>query len=170
MNMNPEQAKGFLHFFLQNLENEFPTTKKVIAAIPQAQSDYKPDPKSKSARELAWHIAGADMFFMDAVLNGQFDMSGEPPAAPAQISDILGWYDGAFKERVAKLKAAPAESLTKQIQAFGVFDLPAVMYLQFMLMHMAHHRGQLSTYLRPMGGKIPSIYGGSADEPFQMPS
>src|SRR3954468_22225729 len=151
--MNADQAKGFLTFFLQNLENEFPTTKKVIAAIPQAQSDYKPDPKSKSARELAWHIAGADMFFMDAVLNGQFDMSGEPPAAPAQINDILGWYDGAFKERVAKLKAAPTETLTKQIQAFGVFDLPAVMYLQFMLMHMAHHRGQLSTYLRPMGGK-----------------
>jgi uncharacterized damage-inducible protein DinB len=44
------------------------------------------------------------------------------------------------------------------------------MYLQFMLMHLSHHRGQLSTYLRPMGSKVPSIYGGSADEPFQMPA
>ena len=168
--MNADQAKGFLQFFLQNLENEFPTTKKVIAAIPQAKSDYKPDPKSKSARELAWHIAGADMFFMDAVLKGEFDMSGGEPPVPATINDILGWYDGAFKERITKLKNASPETLTKQIKAFGVFDLPAVMYLQFMLMHMSHHRGQLSTYLRPMGGKIPSIYGGSADEPFQMPA
>jgi uncharacterized damage-inducible protein DinB len=71
---------------------------------------------------------------------------------------------------VAKLKALPAENLTQTIKAFGVFELPAVMYLNFMLMHMAHHRGQLSSYLRPMGSKVPSIYGGSADEPFQMPA
>src|SRR3954466_15551086 len=154
--MNVEQAKGFLTFFLQNMENEFGTTKKVIAAIPQAKCEYKPDPKSMSARELAWHIAGTDIFFMDAILSGKFDMSGEPPKAPAGINDILGWYDNAYKERLAKLKSASGDQLTKVIQAFGVFELPAVMYLQFMLMHMSHHRGQLSTYLRPMGSKVPS--------------
>jgi uncharacterized damage-inducible protein DinB len=168
--MNPEQAKVFLNFFLQNMEPEFATTKKVIAAVPQGSCEYKPDPKSMTARELAWHIAGADIFFMDAILNGQFDMSTPPPPAPPAISDILGWYDGAYKERVAKLKSASQETLTKTIPAFGMFEMPAVMYLQFMLMHLSHHRGQLSTYLRPMGSKVPSIYGGSADEPFQMPA
>jgi len=123
-----------------------------------------------TARELAWHLAGADMFFMDAILNGKFDMSTEPPQAPAAISDILGWYDNAWKDRVSKIKAASGDTLTKTIPAFGMMELPAVMYLQFMLMHMSHHRGQLSTYLRPMGSKVPSIYGGSADEPFQMPA
>jgi len=53
------------------------------------------------------------------------------------------------------------------IPFFGVMEMPAVAYLNFMNLHTAHHRGQLSTYLRPMGSKVPSIYGGSADEPFK---
>jgi uncharacterized damage-inducible protein DinB len=48
--------------------------------------------------------------------------------------------------------------------------MPAVNYLLFTLTHMVHHRGQLSTYLRPMGGKVPSIYGGSFDEKWQAPA
>ena len=48
-----------------------------------------------------------------------------------------------------------------------MFNFPAVAYLNFMLSHTIHHRGQLAAWLRPMGGKVPSIYGGSADEPFE---
>jgi uncharacterized damage-inducible protein DinB len=51
-----------------------------------------------------------------------------------------------------------------------VFNLPAVLYLGFLNNHTIHHRGELSTYLRPMGSKVPSIYGGSYDEPFQAPA
>jgi uncharacterized damage-inducible protein DinB len=168
--MSPEQAKGFLTFFLTSMENEHEITKRVIAAVPQDTCEYKPDQKSMTGRELAFHIAGADIFFMDSVINGQFDMSGEPPKAPPRISDILSWYETNYADRVAQLKALPAEKLTHSIKAFGAFELPAVMYLNFMLMHMAHHRGQLSAYLRPMGSKVPRIYGGSADEPFEMPA
>jgi uncharacterized damage-inducible protein DinB len=168
--MNGEQAKVFLSFFLGNIENEHPTTRKIIAAVPQEKSDYKPDPKSMSARELAFHIAGSDIFFLDAILKGQFDMSGEQPPVPAMLTDILAWYEENYNDRLAKLKALPADQLTKTVKFFGVMELPAVMYLQLMLMHMSHHRGQLSTYLRPMGSKVPAIYGGSADEPFQMPA
>mgnify|MGYP000046699065 CR=1 FL=1 len=42
--------------------------------------------------------------------------------------------------------------------------MPSVAYVLFCNNHMVHHRGQLSTYLRAMGGKVPDIYGGSADE------
>jgi uncharacterized damage-inducible protein DinB len=168
--MSPEQAKGFLTFFMNTMENEHEITKRVIAAVPQDNCEYKPDPKSKTARELAFHVAGADVFFLDAVINGKFDMSGEEPQAPPKISDILSWYETNYADRIAKLKALPADKLTQVIPAFGVFELPAVMYLNFMLMHMAHHRGQLSAYLRPMGSKVPRIYGGSADEPFEMPA
>jgi uncharacterized damage-inducible protein DinB len=97
-------------------------------------------------------------------------MSGGEPPVPPKISDILSWYETNYADRIAKLKALPADKLTQVIPAFGVFELPAVMYLNFMLMHMAHHRGQLSAYLRPMGSKVPRIYGGSADEPFEMPA
>ena len=48
----------------------------------------------------------------------------------------------------------------------GIMNFPAVVYLQFLNNHMIHHRGQLSTYLRAMNAHVPSIYGGSADEPF----
>ena len=55
-----------------------------------------------------------------------------------------------------------------QIVDFYGMKLPNAQYLVVAAVHNAHHRGQLASYLRPMGGKVPSIYGGSADEPFQM--
>jgi uncharacterized damage-inducible protein DinB len=41
--------------------------------------------------------------------------------------------------------------------------MPGIVYLSLIIKHSVHHRGQLSTYLRPMGGKVPGIYGPSAD-------
>ena len=166
--MNTEQAQGMLNFFLPTLENEFATTKKVIAAVPQATCEYKPDEKSKTGRELAWHIATAEIFFFDAILNGKFEMTGEEPQAPATIEEISKWYDATYTDKLAQLKALPADKLSQVIPFFGGMQMPAVVYLQFLVLHSAHHRGQLSAYLRSMGSKVPSIYGGSADEPFQM--
>jgi uncharacterized damage-inducible protein DinB len=60
-----------------------------------------------------------------------------------------------------------AEQLLTPIEFAGVFHLPAAFYLAFLNNHSIHHRGELATYLRPMGSKVPSIYGGSYDEPFQ---
>jgi uncharacterized damage-inducible protein DinB len=166
--MNAEQGKIFLNFFVGNLEMECPTTKKVIAAVPNDRKTYRPDEKSKNAHDLAWHIATSDIWFIDSVLKGSFDMTGgEAPAAPATIAEIVTWYEKNYTDRIAKLKAAPLESLTKPVAFFGMMELPVVMYLNFMTHHMAHHRGQLAAYLRAMGGRVPSIYGGSADEPFQ---
>ena len=67
---------------------------------------------------------------------------------------------------MAKLKAMSGEQLAKSMPFFGIMNYPAVVYLQFLNNHMIHHRGQLSTYLRAMNAHVPSIYGGSADEPF----
>jgi uncharacterized damage-inducible protein DinB len=65
---------------------------------------------------------------------------------------------------LAQAKTLTGEQLAKEIK-FYMFNLPAVSYLNFAQVHSIHHRGQLSVYLRPMGAKVPSIYGGSADEP-----
>jgi uncharacterized damage-inducible protein DinB len=71
-----------------------------------------------------------------------------------------------YKERipaaVSRVKALPAESFAREIDFFGT-KMPAVVVLSVVVRHTAHHRGQLSTYLRAMGGKVPSIYGPSAD-------
>jgi uncharacterized damage-inducible protein DinB len=167
--MNPEQAHAFLGFFLQNMEMEHPATRKVIAAVPDATKSYKPDDKAKNGHELAWHLATAEVWFMDGIINGGFDMESNP-ALPATIGEIVTWYDTNYKDRVAKLKTLSGEKLAAPIPFFGMTPMPAVMYLSFLTHHSAHHRGQLSCYLRPMGSKVPSIYGGSADEPFQMPA
>jgi uncharacterized damage-inducible protein DinB len=59
-----------------------------------------------------------------------------------------------------------AEQLSTPVQFF-TFNFPAAFYLAFMNNHSIHHRGELATYLRPMGSKVPSIYGGSYDEPIK---
>jgi len=165
--MNPEQGKFLCKIFCDTIQSEFETTKKVIRAVPDDKKSYKPDPKSMSAHELAWHIASSESFFLDGILSGKFEMSGEAPAPPPTIGAILDWYENTHKDRIAKLQALSADNLAQPVPFFGVMELPAVAFLNLMNLHTSHHRGQLSTYLRPMGAKVPSIYGGSADEPFQ---
>ena len=165
--MNTDQGQVVAAFLLSNFQQEHETTKKVIRAVPDNQMTYKPDPKAKSAHELAWHIATAEVWFLDGILAGAFSME-EGPAAPPTIGAIVDWYETNFQDRLTRLKNLPGENLVKTIPFFGMMELPAVAYLTFLSMHSAHHRGQLSTYLRPMGSKVPSIYGGSADEPMQM--
>jgi uncharacterized damage-inducible protein DinB len=165
--MNPEQGKFLCKVFCDTIQMEFETTKKVIRAVPDEKKSYKPDPKSMSAHELAWHLASSEMFFLDGIITGKFEMSGEQPAAPATIGAILEWYESNHKDRVTKLQNLAADKLAQSVGFFGVMEAPAVSYLNLMNLHTSHHRGQLSTYLRPMGAKVPSIYGGSADEPFQ---
>jgi len=166
--MNVEQAKMFLEFFVPGLENEIATTKKVIKNVPNDRMTYRPDPKSMSAHELAWHIASTEVWFLDAIIKGKFDMSSEQAApAPSTVEGILNYYDTNIAALLPKLKAMNGEDLAKVVSVFGM-QFPNVIYVNLLINHSIHHRGQLSAYLRPMGAKVPSIYGGSADEPFQM--
>ena len=78
-------------------------------------------------------------------------------------SDIGAWYAEKFAKNLAGISALSGEQLAKVLDFRGVFQMPAVAFLTFHMNHEIHHRGQLSTYLRPMGGKVPSIYGESYD-------
>jgi len=164
--MTPDQATFLLkEVYLPQIHNEHPLTRKIIEAIPADKSDYRPDPKAKSAMELASHIASSEVFFMMGVANGEFVRTvATIPESVKTPAELLAWYDENFAKATLKLAAAPAEDLVKVVH-FAIFSLPAIAYTGFMLSHSIHHRGQLSTYLRPMGSKIPRIYGGSADEP-----
>jgi uncharacterized damage-inducible protein DinB len=164
--MTPEQGKLLSKVFLDTITTECEITKKVIQAIPEDKKSYKPDPKAKSAHELAWHIATSEVWFLDLILKGQAEY-GEP-APPPTINAILDWYQSNHRDRVQKVEALAADKLVASIQLMPGFEMPAVSFLNLMNLHSAHHRGQLSSYLRPMGSKVPSIYGGSADEPFQV--
>jgi uncharacterized damage-inducible protein DinB len=163
--MEKEQASFLLtSIYLPALKNEHRITTSVIEAIPEEGSGYRPDEVSKSALELAWHILSAEMRFMDAVVAGEFNLSPNPrPEAIKTPADISAWYKENFEGRLESLQQLSGEQLVKTVDFRGRLQLPAVMCLHMMLHHSVHHRGQLSAYLRPMGAKVPAIYGESYD-------
>ena len=169
--MTPEQATFLLsEVYLPQIRNEVKTTRRVIEAIPADKGDYKPDPKSMGSLELAKHIASSEVFFMMGAATGEFKRENAAMAdsvnTPAEVS---AWYEDHASKAVAALAAVSGADLAKSLH-FAIFDLPAITYIGLMLSHSAHHRGQLSAYLRPMGAKVPRIYGGSADEPIEIPA
>lgn len=163
--MTPDQATFILNAIaLPSLKAEHPVTKTVIAAIPADKADYRPDTVLRSAIDLAWHIVAAESRFLTAVASGAFDFSGGTrPESIRTPGEVVDWYAERFAKDVERLKQMSGEDLVKIIDFRGILKFPAVIYLQVGLNHSIHHRGQLSTYLRPMGAKVPSIYGESYD-------
>jgi uncharacterized damage-inducible protein DinB len=163
--IQPDQAVFLLQsLFLPGLKNESRLTKSVIQAIPFDKGDYRPDEISKSALDLAWHIVATEMRFMDAIAAGQFDFSPRPRLDSIKNSaDLTAWYTENFERHFDEMTKLSNDQLIKIVDFRGMFQLPAVMYFNFVLHHSVHHRGQLSMYLRPMGAKVPAMYGESYD-------
>ena len=161
-------ALGYREMMLQGLANEVQTTKKVLSAIPEGKKDFRPDPNARTAWELAWHLANTDVQFLDGIAGGQFTMeSPDDEHKPRTVTELVTWYDENMARATERVRKLSPEQLMKPIEFFGVFNLPAAFYMGFLNNHSIHHRGQLAAYLRPMGSKCPSIYGGSYDEPWQ---
>jgi uncharacterized damage-inducible protein DinB len=163
--LTAEQAYALVqNVLLGTIKAESRTTKSVLAAVPSANLDYRPDPCAKTANELLRHVALADIFFLETVVNGVFNP--KVVSVPEQLQapvDIADWYERTYGTSFAAVAHLPAESLIKRVDFRGLFEKPAYSFIQIGLLHTIHHRGQLSTYLRPMGGKVPAIYGESYD-------
>jgi uncharacterized damage-inducible protein DinB len=161
----PEHAVVVLNAVaLPSLYAEHPVTERVIAAIPDGKGDYRPDDVGRSALDLAWHIVTAENRFLEAVLSGAFDLTPLPrPENVRTAADVNGWYAPRFTANLDRLKRLSGDQLTKTIDFRGIFQFPAVVYANLAVSHTIHHRGQLSVYLRPIGAKVPSIYGESYD-------
>jgi len=154
--------------YLQGGEREFQTTMKVLKAYPPDRLDYKPHERSRSARELAWVFVEEEAF-VDMIIKGQIEFK-EGPKPPATMKEILAAFEKTHKESVAKVKELSEANYNgmikfpvgpKQMGDFRRADL-----LWMTMMDQVHHRGQLSVYIRLAGGKVPSIYGPTADEPW----
>jgi uncharacterized damage-inducible protein DinB len=163
--MTADQAMFLLQsVYLGTLKNESGITKRILEAVPAGKCEYKPDPVSKSAIELARHITAADNRFVEAVINGVFDTN--PAMIPENVktpAEIAAWYEARYAKNFEALTKVSGEQLAKIVDFRGMFQWPAVRFLVFGLHHTIHHRGQLSAYLRSMGAKVPSIYGESYD-------
>lgn len=163
--MNLPEAKSIADFLIADFEDEMQTTQRVLAAVPVDRLDYQPDPKSKTGLGLVRHITLEDEWLLNCVANGEFT----PPPDDSDDCGIMNPSDAVarYKETVPvaldRVRGLSGEQLTKTLDLFGMMQAPAVNFLAMAVKHSVHHRGQLSTYLRPMGGAIPGIYGPSAD-------
>ena len=141
--------------------DESKTTSKVLSRIPDG-STYKPDPKSRTAQEIAWQIVCEEKMIIDALENGKAEWA--PPSIPASMKEVAAAYDKQSSDIVARLGALPASRWDGALEFFGSSRPASPMAWSF-LFDIVHHRGQITTYLRPMGSTVPQIYGPSADEP-----
>ena len=165
--MNAEQAKAAADVLATMWEGEFPATCQVLAAVKDDNRNYKPDPKSRTAWELATHLATADLWFIDSIVKGAFewnpDAAKQAESSFGNVNDIVEFYKKSFPEKLKQLRSMPDEKLAETLNFFGTFQWPAVRFIGFANNHSIHHRGQLAAYLRAMGSKVPNIYGPSAD-------
>lgn len=155
-----------LEFCVVRRKTETPAFIRVLKAVPEGRLDYQPDPKARTARDLAWVMAVEELALLGVLEKGTVDWPSDP--APAKASDIAAAYEkwsAAVTEKLATLDEAGWRKSGK-IQMGGAAWEDTVANMAWGLFFDAiHHRGQLSTYLRPMGGKVPAIYGPSADDP-----
>jgi|CZKC01.1.fsa_nt_gi uncharacterized damage-inducible protein DinB len=161
--MKAESASAVLEFLMPAVEQEAALTRKVLLAVPAEKGHHRPHEKAMSALELCWHIAATETFFITAVTTGAFAPFLKMPEDIKTTKDVVAWFDMQVAANVAKLKSMSGEQAAKMVDSpFG--PLPAIAFLNLSINHTSHHRGQLSTYLRPMGAKVPSIYGTSRDD------
>jgi uncharacterized damage-inducible protein DinB len=155
--------------FINVFERELPTTLKVLRAFPAEKSTYKPHEKSNSAHQLAWTFVIENNMAMGS-LKGPLNLGGGMPKAPESFQEIVETYEKSATEYMKQLKATPDSRLDEKIpfpSGPGKMGEYRVMdFLWFMFLDAIHHRGQLSTYLRPVGARVPAIYGPSGDEPW----
>jgi uncharacterized damage-inducible protein DinB len=153
-------------YFVERWVAEGPGTLRVLSAIPEERSDYRPDPKARTAKEVAATLVGEAMAMTELIDSGSSDLvPGELPPVAALVSAYEKTH-AAVAERLRKLDdAAWGKRATFTFMGHPVFDMALGRTLWAFLFDSIHHRGQLSTYLRPMGSTVPSIYGPSADAP-----
>jgi len=158
--------------FLDVLSMEMATTARVLRAYPDSKLDLKPHETSMSAKELAWLLARGHGLMNKALTTG-FDWS-KPPQAPPSAPDTLAEIVAALErdhawlaETVRGVDESKLEGTIKfLVGPKKLGDMKLMDFFWFVLSDHVHHRGQFSVYLRMAGGKVPSIYGPSRDEPW----
>jgi uncharacterized damage-inducible protein DinB len=152
--------------FLKFWEKEAAATRKVISRIPEG-SEYRPDPKSRTGREIAWLIVREEILLAEGLETGTLQWQEIP--APATVKEILDTYDQHHQNLSKRLQAIEPARWERRVpftfEGQEIMNETGYDNAWGFLLDIIHHRGQLSTYLRPMGSKVPQIYGPSADEP-----
>ena len=153
-------------FYVDRMKQEQPAFSKVAQAIPAGALDFKPHERSPSAGQLLWTLAAEAAAAVDLIDKGRTEWNSRPHPPRDEMIDL---FDRSYAEILRRVPALDDEAWTRKTQLVFegkvMLEPPLGEFLWFLLFDAIHHRGQLSTYLRPMGAKVPSIYGPSADDP-----
>jgi uncharacterized damage-inducible protein DinB len=158
---NGEHRMDERSLFTKFWTDESRTTGAVLRRIPEG-SDYRPDPRSRTAHEIAWQIVCEETMIIDALESGKAEWA--PPPVPATMKEVCEAYETQSAGLAERWKGLPADRWNGTLEFFGS-QRPASPMAWSFLFDIVHHRGQISTYLRPMGSTVPQIYGPSGDEP-----
>jgi uncharacterized damage-inducible protein DinB len=152
-------------FFRSRLEAEAKGFKKVLEALPADRMAYRPHPSSPTAAEVMRTMASEFAACIDAIDRGQVEWN---PGTPTSREDMLAKWDRAYTDLPSRLDhvddAAWAKPVVMSSGGKAYPPMPLGTFLWFLLFDAIHHRGQLTAYIRPMGGKVPGVYGRSGDE------
>jgi hypothetical protein len=161
-----DTVKNCREYYKECFEAEKPKFVRVLKAVPAKEAGYRPHPRSTSAGDLVWLLASE---LHDAcVLIDRGELNYVVTPAPSIPESIAAYEKSAaeLEARVAKADDAKWDSEARMLVDGKVAWKTSLGDMLFgFLFDAIHHRGQLSSYLRPMGAKVPSIYGPSADDP-----
>ncbi len=154
---------------LRNFEREHATTLKILRAFPPDQASLRPNERCNSAQQLAWTFVVEETMALRA-LKGEQVLGTGMPKPPETWNQVLDAFERTGNEVIAELKNPENANLTGTTKFFvaprQTGDIPNEAFVEFMIHDQIHHRGQLSIYVRLAGAKLPSIYGPTADEPW----
>ena len=152
-------------FFIQRRKAEQPVFLKVLKALPGEKLSYKPHERSPSAEQLVWTLTNELKSSIDAVVEKRAEWKTIPPPSLDEMIRLFEQHSNDLTAKVAALDD-PAWDSNAEFYYSGqkISEQPISQFLWMIHFDAIHHRGQLTAYLRPMGGKVPAIYGPSADE------
>lgn len=155
---------------LSVFDQEMTRTAAVLDAVPSGELSWAPHPRSFTLGRLAMHVAALPGWMAAFTSRDGYDMGagGPGPPSPSSIDDIREAFEEAAARGRAALCACDADALDapwalRRDGAVVVHLTRATAIQTFAFQHLAHHRGQLTVYLRLLGRAVPPLYGDSAD-------
>ena len=153
-------------FFIETIKDEIPRFERVFRALPQDKLHHTHHPKSKTAKQLVIQMTDESESYMEFLSTGKTDWS-KPSKYSGDMSILIPEFVKNFKNTCDRAVSMTEEEWASEaVATFGSKETWRTTRGKMawgLLLDLIHHRGQLSTYIRPMGGKVPSIYGPSGD-------
>jgi uncharacterized damage-inducible protein DinB len=148
---------------LKLLKKEFSTTSRMLRAFPENERDFRPHERSSNVMTLTSTFV-FEMYLIAAyALGDAIDRSKFKTYRPESVKVVTEDFENESSRVLSRLENVTETDLQKTVE-FGGAKFPADEFILMMMHDQIHHRGQLSVYVRMAGGKVPSVYGPSADD------